>query len=138
MRWRLLSVAMAFSTVVSGQVPDQTAAPVSCMIGPLTRTIGGNSWLVYACADGKSIAVVSTPEVAPNWFYFVVAPRGDDYAVSGEINGDKSLSKPVFDELSALSPDAVAALYQEVRASAEADATAGPRPDETPEQVHDP
>ena len=124
MRWQLLTVVMAFSSVASGQAPDPAAAPISCTIGPLTKTIGGNSWLVYACADGKSIAVVSTPNVAPDWFYFIVAPKGHGYAVGGQVNADKKLSKPVFDELSAMSPDAVAALYQEVHDSAKGAAEA--------------
>ena len=119
MRLLLLSVAIAFSPVVAGQAP--TSAPVGCMIGPLTRTIGGNAWLVYACSDGKSIAVVSTPGVAPTWFYYIVSPRGGGYAVSGESSGDKSLTKPVYEELSAMSSDAVAALFKEVQDSAKVD-----------------
>ena len=134
MRWQLLTLALAFSPVVSGQAPDQTASSVSCMIGPLTKTIGGNAWLVYACTDGKSLAVVSTPNVAPTWFYFVVAPKGGGYGVSGQSSGDKSITKPVFEELSAMSPDAVAALYKEVQHSVKVDAPH----DQPPEQMHDP
>jgi hypothetical protein len=138
MRWQLLTVAIAFSPVVSGQASDQTAAPISCMIGPLTKTIGGNAWLVYACSDGKSLAVVSTPNVAPTWFYFIVAPKGDGYAVSGEANGDKSVTKPVFEELAAMSSDAVAALYQEVQDSGEVGAPGGQPPNNTLERTRDP
>jgi hypothetical protein len=138
MRWQLLAVSIAFSAVVFGQASNETAAPVSCMIGPLTKTIGGNPWLVYACADGKSLAVVSTPNVAPNWFYYIVAPDDDGYAVSGESSGDKSVTKPVFEELSAMSSDAVAALYQEVQDSVEVDAAGGQPPSNTPERTRDP
>ena len=138
MRWQLLTVALAFSPVVSGQVSDQTAAPVRCMIGPLTKTIGGNAWLVYACSDGKSLAVVSTANVAPTWFYYIVVPEGDGYAVRGESSGDKSVTKPVFEELSAMSADAVAALYQEVQHSGKVDAPAGQPPDKSPERTHEP
>ena len=134
MRWQLLTLALAFSPVVSGQAPDQTASSVSCMIGPLTKTIGGNAWLVYACTDGKSLAVVSTPDAAPTWFYFVVAPKGDGYGVSGQSSGDKTITKPVFEELSEMSPDAVAALYKEVQHSVKVDAPH----DQPPEQMHDP
>ena len=128
MRGQLLTVAIAFSAVVSGQTSDQVAAPVSCMIGPLTKTIGGNAWPVYACSDGKSLAVVSTPSVAPTWFYYVVAPKGDGYAVRGESRGDKSVTKPVFEELSAMNSDAVSALYREVQQSAKVDAPGGQPP----------
>ena len=138
MRWQLLTVALAFSPVVCGQAPDQTGAAHSCAIGPLTKTIGGNAWLVYACTDGKSLAVVSTPNVAPTWFYYIVAPKGDGYAVTGQSNGDKSLTKPVFEELSAMSADAVAALYQEVQRSGKVDAPAGQPPDKSPERTHEP
>ena len=138
MRWQLLTVALALSPVVSGQVSDQTASSVSCMIGPLTKTIGGNAWLVYACTDGKSLAVVSTPNVAPTWFYFVVAPKGDGYGVSGQSSGDKSITKPVFEELSAMSPDAVAALYKEVQHSGKVDAPHAQPPGNTPERTREP
>ena len=136
MRWQLLTVAMAFSHVAFGQASGQAAAPVSCMIGPLTKTIGGNAWPVYACSDGKSLAVVSTPNVAPTWFYFIVAPKGDGYVVSGEASGDKSVTKPVSEELSAMSSDAVAALYQEVRDSG--DVAGDQPPNNTPERTPDP
>ncbi len=108
------------------------------MIGPLTKTIGGNAWPVYACSDGKSLAVVSTPNAAPTWFYFIVAPRGDGYAVSGESRGDKSVTKPVFEELSAMSSDAVAALYKEVQDSGKVDAPGDQPPDNTLEPTPDP
>ena len=108
------------------------------MIGPLTKTIGGNPWPVYACSDGKSLAVVSTPNVAPTWFYFIVAPKGDGYAVGGEASGDKSVTKPVFEELSAMSSDAVVALYQEVRDSGEGDAPGDQPPNNTLERARDP
>ena len=138
MRWQLLTVTLAFSPLVSGQASDQTAPPVSCMIGPVTKTIGGNDWLVYACSDGKSLAVVSTPNVAPTWFYYIVAPKGDGYAVRGESSGDKSVTKPVFEELSAMSSDAVAALYQEVQDSGKVDAPGGRPPNNTRERTREP
>ena len=138
MRWQLLVGALAFTSAVSGQTSDPTAGAVSCAIGPLTKIIGGNAWPVYACADGKSLAVVSTPNVEPTWFYFIVARKGDGYAVRGESRGDKSVTKPVRDELSAMSPDAVAALYQEVKRSAEVNAPPGQAPKSTLEPPRDP
>lgn len=137
-RWLLLTAAAAFSTVASGQASEPSAAPVRCMTGPSTKTIGGNAWLVYACSDGKSLAVVSTPSIAPNWFYYIVAPSGDGYAVSGEASGDKSVTRPVFEELSAMSPDAVAALYKEVQDSAAVAAPGVHPPDDTQERALDP
>ena len=104
----------------------------------MTKTIGGNAWPVYACSDGKSLAVVSTPNVAPTWFYFIVAPEGDAYVVRGESRGDKSVTKPVFEELSAMSPDAVAALYEEVKYSDEVEAPDSQPPDNAQEQKRDP
>jgi hypothetical protein len=37
------------------------AAPLQCDIGPITKSFGSVPWLVYSCADGKSLVVVSTP-----------------------------------------------------------------------------
>ena len=72
--------------------------------------------------------MVSAPGSPATPFYFIVATKGDAYAISGEGNGQKSATKPAFEALAAMSPAAVAALYKEVLGAVNASAPVEPPP----------
>jgi hypothetical protein len=114
MRRVIVFFAVAFSIAPSGQTAEGKPEPLNCATGPLTKEIGGNTWLVYACADGKSLAVVSAPDSPASPSNFIVAAKGNAYAVSGEGNGQRNATKAAFEALAAMSSEAVSALYREV------------------------
>ena len=118
MRLVIVFLLVAFSIAVPGQTVDGKRAPLNCTTGPLVKEIGGSTWLVYACNDGKSLAVVSAPDSPASPANFIVAAKGGVYAVSGEGNGQQNAMKAAFEALSTMSSEAVVALYKEVLAAA--------------------
>lgn len=51
--------------------------------------MGGNDWVVYACADGQSVVVAAGAPNPATPFIFIVRPDGDGIALYGEGTGDK-------------------------------------------------
>ena len=75
-------------------------------------------WLVFACDDGASIVVVTGPKSPEDLsFYFIIFPEDGAYRLHGEGNGDKALTRPAYEVLSAMSPDEIRALYAEATAT---------------------
>ena len=91
-----------------------TGSELSCKQGPITRSFAGSEWHVYACDDQRSVVVTiakSTPRLP--FFYFHVTPLANGVEVVGEGNGEKTLTEPVYKELSKLRPGDVASLVAE-------------------------
>jgi hypothetical protein len=86
------------------------AAPLQCDIGPITKVFGSVPWLLYSCADGKSLVVVSAPSSHAAPFYFMFSPEGAGYHLRGEGAGDKALTDAALAELKALSDKEIVAL----------------------------
>ncbi len=101
----------AFADPQSPAPETPTASPpMKCETGPVTRTFGGNSWLVYSCEDKATIVVISSQGNPATPFYFILNPKGSGYAIYGEGNGDKAASDAAGDELTKLTPPDIAAL----------------------------
>ena len=95
------------------ETPSQTpqAQPgMKCETGPVTRTFGGNLWLVYSCDDKATIVVISSQGNPATPFYFILNPKGSGYAIYGEGNGDKAASDAAGGDLARLTPNDIAAL----------------------------
>ncbi len=91
---------------------------MKCDIGPLTKTFGKTPWLVYGCADQKSVVVVSAHGSPAMPFVFIFASSEDGYKLHGEGTGDKSATAAAFDELKAFSSADIQALFTAVETAA--------------------
>jgi hypothetical protein len=92
----------------------QEEARVSCSAGPLAADFGGQPWLAFACDDGRSVALLATPENAAAPFSFVLRPSDHGVRVQGDGAGDRAATAPAFAELMALDADALTVLYTRV------------------------
>lgn len=108
----ILSVFCIASPSASA-APGDAAPPLKCERGPINRMFGGAEWLVYGCADGRSIVVVSAPGSPAFPFYFMVFAGTNGYEVVGEGTGRKEATAAAFSELKALSGEEVGALVAE-------------------------
>jgi hypothetical protein len=92
---------------------------ISCTVGPLPTVFGGLPWLAFACDDGQSVALVSSPGNRAAPFSFVLRPSDHGVRVQGEGSGDRGATAAAFAELMALDDAALLRLY--ARALVEAD-----------------
>ena len=71
-------------------------------------------WYIFACDDGESIVVVTGPKSPKDLsFYFIIYPKDGAYTLHGEGNGDKTLNRPAYEALTAMSDDDFRALHAE-------------------------
>lgn len=88
---------------------------MECKTGPLSKSFGGNDWLVYACSDDKSIVVVSASGNPAMPFYFSISPKDGSYVVHGEGKGDKSASSEANKELGKLTKEQIEQLIADAK-----------------------
>lgn len=112
----LVAAAIFIPSVEDVATPKPT--PLVCEVGPVNRTFGGTSWIVYGCDDGKSLAAISEPGNPASPFVFIVAWKNGEYVVSGEGDGSREASSLAYDALRALSKDEIEALYDSAQAAA--------------------
>ena len=94
--------------------PEQPA--LQCNIGPATKQLGGNDWLVYGCEDGRSVVVTAAAPNPATPFVFIVTPDGDGgIELHGEGTGAKSATQPAYESLSTMSAAELATLFQQTR-----------------------
>ena len=110
----VLAVLLAASAPAGARDAD---AQLQCDAGPATKTLGGNDWLVYACADGESVVVVAGASNPATPFFFMVRPERMGIAVYGEGTGDKAATEPAYNALKDMSPGQLAALYRQAVAA---------------------
>lgn len=105
-------------TVAAQSPPLEPANQPICTIGPLTKTYGGVHWLVYGCAGGRDVKIVSAPDSPTMAFYFFFAHTSKSMRLYGEGNGDDAVTDAAYKELKRLSVKDVAALYERAKAVA--------------------
>jgi hypothetical protein len=91
---------------------------LACDVGPLAKTYGDATWHVYACRDGRSVAL-STPQDSKAFpFYFYVHPQNDGpgYHLFGQGDGDKAVPQAAATKLQALTIRDLKRLSAEVTA----------------------
>ena len=109
LRYLLVLLASPLGAVAE-QAPDEPPALDDCKVGPVSRTYGSATWLVYACSDGRSI-VVSAPSNSPAApFYFMLFPQDGEYELVGEGTGPKSVTDPAYAELARFTEQDIIAL----------------------------
>ena len=111
-------IATLLITILAAGMSTELATEQSalrCDIGPAVKQIGGNDWLVYGCADGHSVVVVTAGAPNPATpFVFILTPDGSGgIKLHGEGSGAESATKPAHDSLSKMSGSDLAALFQE-------------------------
>jgi len=126
---KTISLLIAFILALCGAPCIGAAAPassgaLSCTIGPVSKTFGGSTWLVYGCNDGQSVVAVAGPGNPATPFYFIFAHGPKGIELHGEGTGNKQATDAAFKELQALSQADIAALFQEAKAHAVAGARA--------------
>lgn len=107
----LRSIALFLLIATAVLPPTHAQQPkLDCSSGPLQKTFGSTSWLVYACSDGKSVVAVTAPNSPASHFYFLVYPKDGKYVVVGEGTGPKGITNRAYAELVLLKEKEVAAL----------------------------
>ena len=90
---------------------------LDCSLGPVERRYDNVQWYVFGCVDGETIVFHSGPETPEDLqFYFIVYPEDGEYKVYGEGNGDRALTRPAYEAISAMSAQDYAALHAEAAA----------------------
>ncbi len=114
-----LPILAAFAAQSASEPPPKPA-PLQCDRGPVERTFGEVPWQVYACDDGATLVVVTGPTPTRKLsFFFILSPKNGRYNLHGEGNGDRNLTRPAYEALSAMAPEDLRALYAEAAAAGE-------------------
>jgi len=103
----------AFAQTVTVKPPPPP--PLHCDAGPVNKTFGRTEWLVYGCADNRSLLVLAAPGSPAKPFYFLFSPGDRGYRLTGEGTGRQSATRAAFAELKTLSDQEIAALLEETR-----------------------
>ena len=112
-------IAIVLTAVLASgpAVASQEQPALQCNLGPTTEQVGGGNWIVYGCADGKSVVVVAaTPNPAAP-FIFIVTPDGNGVQLHGEGTGPKSATDPAYEQLKSMSAQQLKALYNKAAGS---------------------
>lgn len=125
-----LAASIAQVVPAKDQATSGTERPrLDCKAGPVERYFDGVQWYVFACDDGASIVVVTGPKSPSDLsFYFIIFPRDGTYKLRGEGNGDKALTRPAYEALSAMTEEELRALHAEATAAGLAVTPAPSRP----------
>ena len=114
----MIATVLGLLLSASGQAaPPGGEAELRCNTGPATRDFGGNSWVVYACEDGRSVVVAAGAPNPASPFFFIVRPDGDGIVLHGEGTGDKTATEPAYNVLKELSASGLAELHQQAVAA---------------------
>jgi hypothetical protein len=121
-----LAASSAFAAASSDQAEPPSAKPrLKCEAGPLERYFGEVQWYVYACDDGASLVFYTGPKrPAGLEFYFIIFLKDGAYKLHGEGVGDKALTRPAYEALSAMTVAEFRALHAEATAAGRASSSA--------------
>ena len=112
------AILAAFSGAASAQAAAVGAPALDCSIGPAKRVFGTGEWLVYACSDKKSVAIVANQGNPAQPFYFFFSPDGERYRLVGEGTGSKAATQAAYDQLSKFEPAEIEKLIEQAQSSA--------------------
>jgi len=118
LRWELilaLSVLVSPAMAQTVTVRPPPPPPLRCEVGPVPKTFGNTAWLVYGCADNRSLIVLPAPGNPARPFYFLLTPGENGYRLVGEGTGRQSVTRAAFAALKALTDEDIAALLEETR-----------------------
>ena len=105
-----LATTFYFSAVHAEEQP-----PGRCDVGPLTKTYGGASWLVYSCTTDKNVVLVSAPSSPAMPFVFCFCAKDGRYQLTGEGTGNKNVTLAAFGELKKLTESDISELILQTK-----------------------
>lgn len=111
---QIFAVTLALAPLLA-VAKESEKASLACDIGPVQRHYGSNDWLVYSCADARSVVVVSATGTSSRLGYFLVSPHGQGVTVAGEGWGKDSAYQPAFQALKGLNAQGLAAMVMETK-----------------------
>ena len=106
MKLALLGAVLVLATLASVTAHGEEAAPkqvLRCEFGPLPKTYGETSWLVYSCDDGQSVLIVAEPGSPAAPFMFRFRTGADGYVLQSQGRGDKEFTTAAFGDLKVMS-----------------------------------
>ncbi|MFZ6776287.1 hypothetical protein ACO0LD_05595 [Undibacterium sp. Ji83W] len=106
----------ALAVILWGAIPQfvhAADAQLDCSVGPLKKTFGGTSWLLYSCTDHKSLVVMTDSGSPAMPFIFYFYKQGGSYQLRGEGTGSKALTDAAYKELSELNDRQIQTLIQQ-------------------------
>lgn len=106
----LFCLSLLFSRTAFAEAPA-----LSCNVGPATKTIAGSSWLVYACNDDRSVAIMAAPGSTAIPFYFMFFHSTGGYRLVGEGNGNKAATDAAYSELSTFKSEDISGLFNDAK-----------------------
>ena len=109
----VLAITLSWPLAAAGQQP---AAGIKCQTGPVAKTFGKRQWLVYSCADGRSIVFFSAPGDSATPFFLMLAYHGGKYRLVTEGSHGQAAAAAV-EELKRLSDADIAALLEQTKAA---------------------
>jgi hypothetical protein len=115
---RAIFLALTLGLLANGAQSATTSsvgAGLSCKSGPLSKTFGNSSWLVFGCDDNRTAVVVAAPGNPASPFYFTLSVGNDGYRLTGEGTGNRRATDPAYRELHALSPQQVLDLITQTK-----------------------
>lgn len=113
MRLCILLVAIAVCHPL--HVTAQTAPPMDCTTGPITKTFGGSKWLVSSCADNRTMTLMAISDSPAFPCFIVIAPSPEGYDINGRGKGDQQATEAAMAELAALSVADIHAMIAETK-----------------------
>jgi len=116
-RISVLGLLMATPALAQSVGDENEWSPptMDCSVGPITKVYGALPWLVFGCADGKSIEIVSTQDSPASPAYFMFEYGADGYGLRGQGMGDRAATDAAYTELRAFKEVDAVALNEEVR-----------------------
>ena len=110
-----LCTMMAAALPATGQEPGAEPRSLKCDMGPLPKTYGGTDWLVFSCADNRTVLIVAAPGNPATPFYFVFSPRGNGHQLSAEGTGRRDTTTAAFIDLKLLTERDIAELIKDTK-----------------------
>ncbi len=113
LRRLIFAVMLAAAGSAISATSNSDSKALKCEAGPINEVFGKGQWLVYGCADGRSMVVVSAPGSPAFPFYFMVFEGANGYEVVGEGTGRREATAEAYSDLKALSAEKIKALIAE-------------------------
>jgi hypothetical protein len=88
---------------------------LNCNVGPITKSYGGSSWLVYSCDDDHSVIFLAAPSNPASPFYFLLYRQDGSYRLEGEGTGNKDATGAAVAEIGRLSETEIATIIEQTK-----------------------
>lgn len=114
---RMKSTILALILLISQTLAIADDKALKCETGPIAKTYGKTSWVVYSCLDNRTVVIHSASGSPAMPFYFIFFPDKDKggYRLYGEGAGKKEATAAAYEELKTLSDQEIAALITETK-----------------------